>query len=333
MQAASLPTAASGSCPVGVPRLRPDFANGDIGKIAAHLLCYLPEPDERPAAGTLMCTAHELDCRFGLPGTIQRLPGWNAPARAREVGLWGARLASLASHGPRAATDPILLEAAAFNLAVALFDTVVDEMPGSLPPLAAALNPGVLARCIERAESHEIERMPVPDEITVVVRLFGYVLASAGRRYRAHRAVRAELTDLLRVMYESELGISQERAAAKILPVVWIGGLAGAHKGSAASEMFHRLAQFIARWDDAQDLRDDWLRGRYNAYLTFSGGRWSPLRGALVGTSRLVFAHRSVSNIRIDLERSLVDVLAAAEACGRRDAAACFLADLIGRAA
>ncbi len=280
-----------------------------------------------------MCTANELGCRFGLPSAVERLPGWKEPSRAHDVGRWGARLASLASNLRAPVAHTILLEAAAFNLAVALFDTVVDDMPELLPPLAAALHPAVLAQCIDDANPRAIERTPVPDDLEIVVCLFGYVLASAGRRYRRHPATRAELLGLLRRMYESELGGSPDHSAAKILPVVWISRLAGAHHGSGTSGMFQKLAQFIARWDDAQDLREDWLRCRYNAYLTNSDGRWSPLRGVLVGTSRVVFAQRSLTSISDDLERSLIEVLTTAEACGRRRAAASFLADLIGRAA
>lgn len=250
-----------------------------------------------------------------------------------QVAVWGARLASLTPRRSSADCGTVLLEAAAFNLAVALFDTATDEMPARLPGLAEALRPDLLERCLEEPEGGGLDPAAVEDGLSVVVRLFVYVLTSAGQRFRCDAPARADLAHLLRLMYESELGVGGQPGLAKTLPVVWIGRLAGAGRGSAAAEMFERLAQFIAHWDDAQDLTDDWLRGRYNAYLAFSRGGWSPLGGALIGTSRLLLGRRSARGLGLDLHTLLREALDAADRCGRGEAVACFLADLIGGAA
>jgi hypothetical protein len=315
--------------PVRASIARLGCAGPPLAETAACLLRHLPQPGGAATAGPSIRAADALAGRFDLPGTIRYLPGWDAPWRARAVGCWGARLAGLTPSLPAAADESILIDAAAFNLAVALFDTVVDEMPRALPPLAEALRPVVLRQWLEHPESGDPPRIQLEDETAVVVHLFAYVLKSAGRRYRDDPVTLAALGDLLRRMYESETGVSSQPALAKTLPIVWIGSLTGVRSGSEADRMFHRLAHFIARWDDAQDLHDDWVHGRYNAYLAISRDRWSPVGGALIGSSRLVFARRSVARIRCDLEASLLEALAAADGCGRRNEAACFLADLL----
>jgi hypothetical protein len=269
---------------------------------------------------------------FGLPAAIHSLPGWEAPGRARDVGLWGARLAGLGSSSNATARDTILLEAAAFNLAVALFDTVVDECPEALPPLASALHPGVLEHCLETANSKPAYEAAVDDRVALIPRLFGFVLGSAGERFRHDPEGRGDLARLLLRMYESELGFSSDPAFAKTLPVLWIGRLAGASEGSASGRMFAELAAFIARWDDAQDLGEDWRNGRYNFYLCDRNGRWSPAWAMLAGASRFAFPKRSARKVGADLETSLLAVLDAADHCGGREAVESLLADLVGGA-
>lgn len=233
-------------------------AGTPLAETAACLHRHLPEPGGAPTAGPSIRAADALAGRFDLPGAIRYLPGWDAPWRARAVGCWGARLAGLAPSLPAAADESILVDAAAFNLTVALFDTVADEMPRAPPPPGRGAS-SRHAETMARASRGGAPRIRLGEETAVVVRLFACVLTSAGRRCRDEPAMLEALADLLRRMYESETGVSSRPALAKTLPIVWIGRLAGVRGGSEADGMFERLAHFVARWDDAQDLHDDWL--------------------------------------------------------------------------
>jgi hypothetical protein len=295
---------------------------------AATLLRGLPEPSAgaaRAARADAIEAVDALERRFGFPSTAPALPRWQAPGRVRQVGLWGARLASLAP----CASPSALVEAAAFNLAVAMFDTIVDERRRKLLPLAAALRPELLERCIEQADPTVLGDLPDAD-LAIIVRLFGHALAGAGRRHRDDPAARAGLASLLRDMYESETGISKRPWLAKTLPVVWIGRLAGASEGSPEAAMFDALASFIARWDDAQDLRHDWLHGRYNVYLDRARTASS---FDLIRIPRLPFGGRLAAEVADDLQQSLHAALNAASACGRGDAFLNFLFELVAGAA
>ncbi|TIS80344.1 MAG: hypothetical protein E5W94_01465 [Mesorhizobium sp.] len=282
--------------------------------------CVAPGPTD-VSAETRACAV--LEARFGLPTAASKLPGWDGPQRAPLVARWGARLAGLGSATP---TDQaVLVEGAAFNLAVALFDTVVDETPERIAPLAAALHPDRLRACLVAGSPDTLDVTDVDADAHLVVRLFASVLASAGRRFAADHDGIAELAELLRRMYESELGQAPLASLAKTLPIVWIGRLAGAGSGTALGAMYDALADFIARWDDAQDLADDWRRGRFNHYL-------SP-PGTFAGACRYAAPAASARHINEDLERALVATLAAAEQCGRSRAARSFLSDLLGKVA
>ena len=176
------------------------------------------------------------------------------------VAWWGSALADLALDRQRADRDCILSEAAAFNLAVALFDSAVDGAPARARLLADALEPRRMAARLAYPGNpgHRIEcRDPSLD---LVAALFDRVLSSAGRRFGSQPAQLDRCSRLLEKMYRSELGRSSEPFFAKAGPVLFVGALASDLEQRRWRRLYEALARLCQLWDDWQDMEED-LRG------------------------------------------------------------------------
>ncbi len=211
-------------------------------------------------------------------------------------------------------------EAANFNLAVALFDSVVDQAPSHRTALANALTPRQMRRRLDAPGDpatavHTREPVLVP-----VVGLFDEVLTSAGARYAGDPAGRRYLGDLLDAMYRSELGLSRDPFDAKRLPVVFIGALAGARAKSSRATLFDALADFFWLWDDWLDLTEDLARVAPNAFL--GNPRWPPVLGPLAYGARGVLHLGGGSWGRARLTRRVVVAIDAVLAAAGREGGA-----------
>jgi hypothetical protein len=249
-----------------------------LGLTGAELESVLPERD----AFELATTAR---------GDVERL---------RRIVWWGSALADLpdGADGARA-------EGGRFNLAFALFDSVVDDAPRRVPVLAHALAPDRLRHRLAGGAP----LVPGAPELEPLVQLFDTALAGSGRRLRAQPRRLDELGDLLEAMLRSELGMTEDPFAAKTLPVVFLGALAD---GSAATaRLFRALAEFLWLWDDWLDVAADLCRLRPNAFLG-RGGSSVCLRGA----TRLVAGSRAHPSVADRLDRAFVSTLDAALGAG-----------------
>lgn len=200
----------------------------------------------------------------------------------------------------------IQLEAAAFNLAVALFDCVVDEVPYYIDSLSTALGPVALRRRL-LCPDDPAAALAGDEHLQAVIRLFDFVLVSAGLRLRHDGARLEELAALLLAMYESELELSSDRLAAKRLPIVFIGALAIPSQQLKGRALFEHLSLFIQLWDDWRDLKADMLRLAPNGFLDADPApRFFP---------RLVYLGRCLARIfgRAEAQRmEIVDLLGSA---------------------
>jgi hypothetical protein len=220
----------------------------------------------------------------------------------RRIVWWGTALADVAGSGDARTRT----EAGRFNLAFALFDSIVDDRAPLTPQLADALDPCRLsARLANPVSDTAALRTSVP-ELGPLVRLFDVALADAGHRLATAPQRVARLTDLLQLMFQSELCLTPDPVPAKVLPVVFVGELVGDDCGTA--RLFRRLAEFCWLWDDWLDLADDLARRRPNVFL----GRHS----ILVGAGRLAAAKRSQAEISSRLEDSVAATLRAAAQIG-----------------
>jgi hypothetical protein len=264
------------------------------------------------------------------------LPGWDI-RRAEQVICWGARLAELGLASEESSeADSVMREAGLFNLAVACFDTVVDEMPGQLLPLARALHPSLLARRLDGAAGSRLTTGRSDGPAEAIVQLFEASLGSTSSRLADQPQQRRQLAELLRRMYDSETGRGPNPFLAKTLPVVYIGEIANIHgtdpsRARAAGALFSELARFIADWDDYQDLADDWTHGRTNRFLRTlpTPQHVAPVMSFGEGLARLLFARRSRTQLAKALLESLDSVRYAAVAAERAEETARLLARLV----
>jgi hypothetical protein len=242
------------------------------------------------------------------------LPGWDT-ARITTVARWGALLADI-SGGPKSDTQ-LLPEAAAFNVAVASFDTLVDEQPDLLPAAAHALHPLRLKQRLD-GEISRLDPGEMKDPVRCVVDLFDYTLGGISRTYKDIPDEREVLSRLLAEMYRSELGLG-DPLRAKSLPVVFIGRLGNGTGDREVDQLYESLAHFLAGWDDFVDLFIDWGRFAPNEFLRINTiSDVSPrLCSAVVGSLRLVFAPRSHAELGRSLRVRALDAIGQANRCGR----------------
>lgn len=232
------------------------------------------------------------------------------PDRLRRIVWWGAALADV----PGTATGTARAEGGRFNLAVALFDSVVDDTPDRVPALARALAPGRLRRRIARPDDERTALTTEPTGLGPLVRLFDEALVDAGRRLRTQPRRLDRLGDLLEAMFLSELRATDDPFAAKRLPVIFIGALVDG--GLPTARLFLALAEFLWLWDDWLDLADDLRRLRPNAFLGRCGSRAGRAGACARGGLRLLAGPTARSQVAGQVEGAFVRTLAAASQAG-----------------
>jgi hypothetical protein len=226
--------------------------------------------------------------------------------RLRRILWWGTVLADL----PGTATGGVLVEAGRFNLAFALFDSIVDDAPSRVPALAKALAPDRLRLRLAGA-SPGVALATGVAELEPVVQLFDRALADTGARLRTEPHRVEHLGDLLEAMFRSELRLTPDPFSAKTLPVVFLGALVDA--SSATARLFRALAEFLWLWDDWLDLAADLRRRRPNAFLG-RGGSAVCARGA----ARLAAGAWGHGRIATRLDRAFASSLDAARRAGEQ---------------
>lgn len=239
-------------------------------------------------------------------------------ARLKQIAWWGSALADLALIDDSAVRDRVLAEGAVFNLAVALFDSVVDEGSPLAARLAHTLEPRRMSARLSDPES-ERSRLSCGDPaLQLVVDLFDAVLASAGQRLRARTDRLANLSAQLERMYLSELRIAPDLFVAKTGPVVFIGTLAADDEANV-DWLYDTLARFCHEWDDWQDMAEDMPRFSPNVFLGKPRRRLSAAAVAYATRSiwRLIGGPLLHVGVAEHLASSLQDVVDAARGCDR----------------
>ena len=238
--------------------------------------------------------------------------------RLRTIAWWGSALAELVVERDSPARDSILTEAAAFNLGVALFDSVVDDLRIPAAPLVEALEPERMSARLSNPEGRALESACGDSALELVVQLFDAMLSSAGRRLRARPDRRERLAIQLERMYASELGLAPDPFIAKLGPVLFIGALATDSDRDDAVRLYSALARFCLEWDDWQDMADDLSRFAPNAFLGSPRRRLGAgaVAFAVKGTWRVgagPLLHPALANRLSERMREVID---AARCCG-----------------
>ena len=241
--------------------------------------------------------------QFAFAELAGALPSRGDGTRLEQIAWFGSALGDVACAVEGTRDDEVLSDAALFNVSVALFDTVSDDKPHLLPRLVGTVNPEALRPLLLGGDVCATDASENGDDLTIVrlASLFRHVVARAGRRFAGQDAKLASLDASIRLMFDSETRAGASRRSAKTLPVTFIGALA---TRAVSSPLFTALGEFLALYDDWQDLGDDIVRGRANSFVQLVDGAdaptayWVSAAAALIAPSRiearLVAAERRV---------------------------------------
>lgn len=278
-------------------------------RILNQLIAAVPGPAPETAGLQPGLSADRLQ-RLAAQGRFSDLgeafPTRGGTGRIGLIAWFGSLVADIGCAPTFRHRDLVLREGALFNLAVALFDTIIDDQPSRRRAAAEALRPEVLIAVLRGG-------VPLPNHgdtaLNSLVGLFNSTLLSTHRRLCRSPGTLSELGELLSRMYRSELGIDRDRFAAKILPVVYIGRLGDLADSPAVRDLYTRLSKFIALWDDWNDLADDILAGRPN-WFAGDGSGWS-IRNVARPSWRVLggrFSHAQIARtLRVVMEDTVTE--------------------------
>jgi hypothetical protein len=185
----------------------------------------------------------------------------------------GSALADVGCAPAREDRDQLLLDAAIFNLAVALIDSLVDEDAPAGAGVARVLSPDLVSRRLRAPDDPAGGILPVADGVPASDSLGGlYALCDAllvrlGRRFARDRARLAQLGGMLAQMHRSEFDAKADRLAAKALPVAFIGVLVDDGRSPYLQELYRELGALIGSADDWHDLPGDMRHLRANQFV------------------------------------------------------------------
>lgn len=253
--------------------------------------------------GSLRETAESYD----FPGAAALFPSRASGDGLMDTAWFGARLASLTS-GARSRDGQRM--GALFNIAVALFDTIVDEHPQQLPELVRCISLRTLQAAL-------FDGRPLPPSADVRVARVSALLDEVFRELRCARLGerRQVLWTLLREMYRGELGYG-DAGAAKLLPTLFIGCIGSANWPVLDQLFFLEVARFVALWDDWADLGADLRAGRENTLLGRAGWQRAPIARLAWSMFRLGGGRVSHEEISLRLAHATHALLRAAAAVG-----------------
>lgn len=220
-----------------------------------------------PVAPTEGVDTADLIPRDRLVAISEAFPSRGDASRLAEIAGWGAAICALTLE-PEPDAREVLAAAASFNLAVALFDTLVDERVSDLGDVARRLHPDHLRELLCHPSTNRIPATMCDSE---VVQLFDSAVRTAGRRWQDLQEHLTMMGDLLEAMYCSELGTSSDPFAAKEQPVLFLGAIGSADQRGL--ELHRSLGRFIAAWDDWLDQDQDILARRANVFFGIPCGR------------------------------------------------------------
>ena len=209
----------------------------------------------------------------------------------------------------------ILREGALFNLAVALYDTTVEEFAHLRPELIAGFDGH---RIRDRLEGRTISPLTsAQPALGDLMFLCDSLLSSVRLRLQSTPARLSYLAGLLERMYTSEVTKQGDRRDAKMLPIVFICALGEDVLANTRLQFPTALARWLSLMDDWQDLgRDVWARRANQFVLPQDGLSWHLVPYG-IRALHLVFGGRSSRNRTADLLlSSLNDLVVSAEQVG-----------------
>lgn len=244
------------------------------------------------------------DARWGTEALARRISGrGSTAAHLHRIAWHGSALADIGCPPGSVARTDALLDAALFNLAVALTDSVVDDEPHAAGTAAEVLDPDGLRRRLLAPTDPRASIAGEADGLGGLYRIWDLLLVRLGRRFAEQQVALARLASLLQRMHSSEFDARADRLPAKLLPIEFIGALLPGgsrnfHEQKRVDGLYRELGELIGLSDDWSDLPSDMRHMRANRLV-------SPRDGA---HGRLGYARRCAGLVL--RQRRLVDAVA-----------------------
>lgn len=238
--------------------------------------------------------------------------------RMKEIAWFGSVIGDIFCPAYTEDKMSVLREAAVFNVAVALFDTVVDDLSQEkLAILAGAITPSRMVERIEHPMETTFALHSSDQSLNRILKLFDFVLAGLGRRFENDQVKRGYLVELLSVMYRSEVMSGGNKLKAKRLPIVFIGLLSGGSKDAHDIRLINEFSRLLSLLDDWQDLGQDICHRKANGLIYHHDGRgFLILPYATIALFRMVGFYLSYLMMAKSLSRSINNVLKFADGAG-----------------
>jgi len=228
---------------------------------------YASTMSAREAVGFSADQLSDLDRRFNF-GTLQaHFPERGSRSLLRRIAWFGSALADVACPTVGESRHETMEMGALFNLAVALFDSVVDGRPRLKRSLFRALEvPKMVARL--RGPNDEATRIRSAEHpLAPLCMLFDAVLRSLGQRYAGSNSRLSDIERQLERMHSSETLPGRKRIEAKCLPVTFVCQASDTHAPMSVRKLYIELGRLLALLDDWRDIADDVRAGRANQFI------------------------------------------------------------------
>ncbi|RYY57402.1 MAG: hypothetical protein EOO09_02800 [Chitinophagaceae bacterium] len=186
------------------------------------------------------------------------------------IAWFGSAIADLGCYDSGEKRDRILQEGALFNLAVALFDTVMDEMPAHRDQLKLSVNIPLIRGRLWNPLNPDTRLTSRDPAITHIAALFDALFVSLGSRVEGNSRGRelSEIISLFSAMYNGGSNGERDPFRTKVLPVLFLGRLNYSFRNYVLMEDFYcQLGKFIQLYDDWLDMARDALQGKPNYFL------------------------------------------------------------------
>jgi hypothetical protein len=228
----------------------------------------------------------------GVAALLERISGRGAtPAHLQRIAWHGSALADIACPDQHPLREQALLDAALFNLAVALTDSLVDDEPGAGARAGRALAPDRLRRRLSQPLDRDaaLGSASADSDLNPLYELWDALLVRIGSRFSGDDEAVERLAEMLERMHRSEFAAGEDRLAAKALPIEFLGALVadgGRSRDRLHAELYRELGALVGLLDDWHDLALDMRHLRANELICSRDGRGRSrtqylLRGAL----------------------------------------------------
>jgi hypothetical protein len=251
-------------------------------RLCEQLSALAPRQTTKPSSLGLDDAEIEAACTdHGVAALLERISSRGATtAHLHRIAWHGSALADIACPVAHPLREQALLDAAFFNLAVALTDSLVDDEPEAGARAGRTLAPDRLERRLMQPSGSDAALGADGDgsDLSPLYGLWDVLLVRIGSRFSGDHEMVGQLAAMLERMHRSEFAAGEDRLAAKALPIEFVGALIGDGSRSRCSvreDLYRELGALVGLLDDWHDLALDMRHLRANELIYSHDGRGS----------------------------------------------------------